>query len=201
MFKKTTKIYLTVIILTILVGWSVAFIQAQAQTLLEQQNKLLNTLGETSKYGSAPNNALDARQAVANKVGLVLGAFLAGLGVIFLAYMVYSGYQWMGAGGDEEKITKARTRIVNASIGLAIIALSYGVTSMMVAVLGNPVVGDQTTQSVVPPQSTDNCAGAFFCAQVEKCVAGERYRRAPERDGWCTDGGEKCCENLDFGEK
>jgi hypothetical protein len=53
---------------------------------------------------------------------------LSFVGAIFFILIVVSGIQWMTAGGNEEKVTKARTRLVNASIGLAITVAAYFIT-------------------------------------------------------------------------
>lgn len=53
---------------------------------------------------------------------------LSFLGVIFLILIIIGGYQWMTAGGNEEIIKKARARIINAVIGLAIILLAYTIS-------------------------------------------------------------------------
>jgi hypothetical protein len=50
------------------------------------------------------------------------------LGIIFLIVIIYSGFQWMTAGGEEEKVKQAQGRIKNAVIGLAIVLLSYSFT-------------------------------------------------------------------------
>jgi len=55
----------------------------------------------------------------------VINIFLGLIGVIFVGFMVYSGYQWMTAGGEEEKVTKATARIKNSAIALAIILLAF----------------------------------------------------------------------------
>jgi len=62
---------------------------------------------------------------------------LSFVGVIFFIFIIYSGIQWMTAGGEEEKVTKARTRIINASVGLAITGAAYFITYLVGKVLLN----------------------------------------------------------------
>ncbi|MBU0636943.1 hypothetical protein KKH16_01905 [Patescibacteria group bacterium] len=50
------------------------------------------------------------------------------LGVVFLILIIYAGFTWMTAGGDEEKINKAKDTIQRAIIGLIIILCSYAIT-------------------------------------------------------------------------
>jgi len=61
--------------------------------------------------------------------GAVVGAVLALVGVIFLALMVYAGYNWMTARGEEEKVEKAKDTITRAFIGLIIVVGAYAIWS------------------------------------------------------------------------
>lgn len=58
----------------------------------------------------------------------ILKAFLGLLGVIFAGYMVYGGYVWMTAGGNEDRVTKAKDTIRHAIIGLAVLLAAWGIT-------------------------------------------------------------------------
>ncbi len=49
------------------------------------------------------------------------------LGVIALGLILASGYIWMTAGGNEEKITQAKKILKNASIGLVLILSAWGI--------------------------------------------------------------------------
>ncbi len=62
-------------------------------------------------------------------MAIVFNAFLGLLGMIFIAMIVYAGYNWMTAGGDEAKVTKSRETIQKAMIGLAIIVSAYIITA------------------------------------------------------------------------
>lgn len=48
------------------------------------------------------------------------------LGLFFLILMLYGGFLWMSAQGNEESVTKAKKVIMGAVIGLVIILASYG---------------------------------------------------------------------------
>lgn len=56
-------------------------------------------------------------------IGTVIGAFLGFLGITFLILMIIAGYNWMTASGNEEQVTKAKSTIKQAIIGL-IVAIS-----------------------------------------------------------------------------
>lgn len=59
--------------------------------------------------------------------GTVVFAMLSLLGVVFTALLVYGGYRWMLARGDEAKITEAKGIIRHAIIGLAITLAAYSI--------------------------------------------------------------------------
>lgn len=74
-----------------------------------------------------------SRQPLEVIVGLLINAALGLVGVVLLAFMIYAGFLWMTAGGDEEKVRKARGMIFNAIIGLVIVAISYAITDFVLA--------------------------------------------------------------------
>lgn len=61
-------------------------------------------------------------------VATVIKGFLGLLGIIFIVLIILSGYNWMTAAGDEEKIKKATSTIRSAIIGLLIIIAAYAIT-------------------------------------------------------------------------
>lgn len=92
----------------------------------------LGQVGDTSGYG--PAGPIEAT-AISEKVGNIISYVLAFLGVIFLVITVASGIQWMTAGGNEEVVKKARTRLVNATVGLIIVVAAYAITWFVVTKL------------------------------------------------------------------
>ena len=95
---------------------------------------------------SAANSALDKLSDVGAKngpyqqtgsvgigtvAGVVVSAVLSLIGVIFLALMIYAGYHWMTARGEEEKVEKAKDTITRAIIGLIIVVGAYAIWSFI----------------------------------------------------------------------
>jgi hypothetical protein len=61
---------------------------------------------------------------IAKYIGSVL--FIAPfLGFMFIIRIIMSGYEWMTASGNKEKIALAQKRIMNATIGVVIFATLY----------------------------------------------------------------------------
>ena len=69
-------------------------------------------------------------------VALVIQTFLSFIGVIFLILMVYAGFLWMTAHGNEEQVTKAKSLITAAIIGLIIVVSAYAISYFVVKTLG-----------------------------------------------------------------
>jgi hypothetical protein len=61
--------------------------------------------------------------------------FLGLLGVIFIILIIYGGFLWMTAGGDEERIAKARKTLHRAILGLVILASSFMIWQFITNVL------------------------------------------------------------------
>ena len=60
-------------------------------------------------------------------IGAVIQGALALIGVIFLALMLYAGYHWMTARGEEEKVEKAKDTIQRAIVGIIIVVGAYAI--------------------------------------------------------------------------
>ena len=88
-----------------------------------------NLINAGSGLSNPPYQTISAgKNDVASIVGIVIQAFLGLLGVIFLVFILYAGFNWMTAGGDEEKVKKAGETIRRAIIGLIIVVSAYAIT-------------------------------------------------------------------------
>ncbi len=68
-------------------------------------------------------------------VGYIIRTVLTLLAILFVALMVYGGYLWMTAGGNEESVKKAKTLITNSIIGLAIAFTAYAIGYFIIKAL------------------------------------------------------------------
>ncbi len=69
---------------------------------------------------------------VQNVTGKIIKGALTAVGSVFFLLMVYGGYVWMTARGEEDKVTEAKDLIKAAMIGLAITVGAYAVTVFIV---------------------------------------------------------------------
>ena len=84
---------------------------------------------------------------VSEKIGIIISYMLAFLGVIFLVLVIYSGFQWLTAGGNEDKVKQARSRITNAVFGLIIILAAFAITNFIGGKIQNPVAPPAAEQT------------------------------------------------------
>lgn len=64
-------------------------------------------------------------------IGRIIRTVLGFVGALFLAMFVYGGVTWMLAGGDSKKVESGRTTLLNAIMGIVIVAISYSVISII----------------------------------------------------------------------
>lgn len=65
-------------------------------------------------------------------VGQIIKIFLGFLGVIFVILIIYAGFMWMTAGGDDDKVKTAKNLIIRAIIGIGIIFIAYVITAFVI---------------------------------------------------------------------
>lgn len=68
-------------------------------------------------------------------VAKIIRAAFALLGIVFVVIVLYGGFLWMTAAGNEEQIDKARKIITNGVIGLAIMLAALAITQFAIQVL------------------------------------------------------------------
>jgi len=68
-------------------------------------------------------------------IATIITTVLSFLGVIFLILMIYGGFMWMTASGDEEQVKKALSIIRNALIGLIIVIAAYAISFLVMTVM------------------------------------------------------------------
>ena len=84
---------------------------------------------ETGIGGSLGNQ--DLRTTVASIINVALSL----LGIVAVIIVLIGGFQWMTAGGNEEKVTGARKVIFSGIIGLAIIMSAWAITRFVIGSL------------------------------------------------------------------
>lgn len=91
---------------------------------LKSAGKRFSTLGGQAGLGGA--------KSFEETAGGVIKGALALVGVIFFALMIYGGYIWMLARGDEQEAARAQKIITAAVIGIAVVMAAYAITYFIV---------------------------------------------------------------------
>lgn len=118
MRNKLIKVVLPFLIISFCFG--MAF-PALAQDITTQLQDVGNGLDEYATTQPLPET-----------IGSILKIILGFLGIVLLVVIIYGGWLWMTAGGDEDQVKKAKSWIVNGIIGLVIILLAYAITDFVV---------------------------------------------------------------------
>lgn len=66
----------------------------------------------------------------------IIGLVYIVAGIVFIFMMVMGAFSWIVSGGDKEAIAKARLRIINAIIGLVLLALTFFILAVIGQVTG-----------------------------------------------------------------
>lgn len=118
MLKKTIKQFSFILILTAMLTLPfLALAQISNGTIA---NRLERT-GSSAGFSAADETSL------ARTVGKIVNVALSFLGIIFVILIILGGYQWMTAGGNEEQVSQAKSRIKNAIIGLILVVSAFAI--------------------------------------------------------------------------
>jgi len=100
---------------------------AHAAGFINDAQSILDDTGN-KVYGQNPtqNSA-----SLADKVGGIINVILGFLGIIFLILIIYAGFLWMTAGGNDDTVSKARKILINSTIGLVIVIGAYVISSFI----------------------------------------------------------------------
>ncbi len=96
--------------------------RVQAQTDLDIKDTLAD-VNTTAGFGDQP---------LENTIGTLINVFLGVLGIIFLVLIIYAGFLWMTAAGNEGQVEKAKNIMVTSVIGLVILLSAYAISSFVI---------------------------------------------------------------------
>lgn len=106
---------------------------ANAQSVNDTVNGLNETADSVGAFKQqAANSSNDyGTDFLASQAGKYIGLILSFVGVIFLGLMIYAGLSWMTSDGNEQTVSKAKSMIINAAIGIIIVFAAYAATSFI----------------------------------------------------------------------
>lgn len=77
---------------------------------------------------------------IETRIGFIIQATLSFLGVIFFLLMIYGGFLWMTAQGNEQQVDKAKKLITAAIIGLVIVVAAYAISYFVVKTTSSEMI-------------------------------------------------------------
>jgi hypothetical protein len=117
----------------------------------------------TSVFAATDITIVSPRQGIGPNanVGFVFSNIITIIFVVavlmVLLYLILGAFGWITSGGDKEKVGKARGMILNALIGLAVLALAFvlwtivgKIVNVNTSTLSLPGLGDDPTTKTAP---------------------------------------------------
>ncbi len=91
-----------------------------AQNPFQQAQNLVGNVAQSANVGQ--------QQELPVIVGRIINVILGFLGIILLVLVLYAGFLWMTAGGNEDQVKKAKQYITNSVIGLIVIVAAFAIS-------------------------------------------------------------------------
>ena len=123
--KNKKQIFSLVLLSTLFLVFVSASSLVNAGTLWDAQ------MGKTDigqKFGANDGTAPDAKDLVADIIRTVLSY----LGLLMTIIILWAGFRWMTAGGDEKKVETAKSHLRSAVIGAIVIIAAWMITFFVV---------------------------------------------------------------------
>lgn len=123
MYKLMLKQILITSLFIVFVPFSALLAAPQLGDITGNLDKTAGSEG--AGYDISQNNLL---ATISNVIQIALSL----LGVIFLVLIIYGGFLWMTAGGDNSKVDEAKKMITAAIVGLIIVVSAYAVSYFVI---------------------------------------------------------------------
>lgn len=99
-----------------------------SNTFVSAQESSKNDSRTNQENAFSTASGLNSSASATEIAAIAISVMLSLLGLVFLLLIIYAGFMWMTAQGDESKVSKARNTIITATIGLIIIISAYIIT-------------------------------------------------------------------------
>src|SRR3989338_696949 len=171
MKKQAVTFFLVFLVIGFLFGFSAVFAVG-----LHGADKTAASAGLTSY----PDNIMEIK-------GGFIGTFLLFIAVFFFILMVYGGFIWMMARGNEEQEKKALRTVIAAVIGMTIIVSAYALTKLIF-----------TRLNETDPKNDDSACikkgEGWSCGSIDSC-SGVTGQNIEEKRESCSQS-SSCAINL-----
>lgn len=127
---------------------------ALAQSVADPNSELQTGVAAIEQPLGLP--ATDIRLIIARIIRAALGL----MGVVLVILVIYAGFLWMTAGGNEDQIARAKKFLMNATVGLVIILSAYAIVVFVMRLLGIGEGGGNETPIASVGTDTQNFQGS-----------------------------------------
>ena len=156
-------------LLVVVAGWFLRPVVAHAQAT----SLSIESIGSQLGLGNA-----DLKTVVINVIRWALGL----LSLLAVSYVIYGGFLWMTAAGNEQRIEKAKQVILQACIGIVIILLAWAIVYFVMktakGVTNSSNTNNTNTGECLP--GTPGCTSAaktFDVTTIATCAAAPDYAK------------------------
>jgi len=136
--KMLKKIFCYSLLLFFVFSFNVNIVNAQTpppepkKNVVDEMRKAIGNIGLDLKGIDKEGNPTADTEIIL--AGLITGV-LSLLGVVFLLLIIYGGFLWMTAQGNDEQIGKAKKMIISSAIGITIIIFAYVISVVVIELL------------------------------------------------------------------
>ena len=131
---------------------------------------------------------------LSTSAGTLVKRLLAATGIIFFGLMVYAGFLWMTAHGNEEQVKKAQSTLIGATIGMLIVLGSYAITKFIFESVESTAGGGNGGA----PETDERCrakGNGFSCKQIQTCI-GIQEENVDAARRQCEQNADSCALNI-----
>lgn len=151
-------------ILSLLLGLVVGVFIVGAP-VVHAQLGLEETAGRAGLYKKGGSN-----DTLIETVGKVVDAGLSIISIVFFTFILYAGFRWMVARGNEADIDYAQETITNSIIGIIVVLAAYAISSFLFNALttGDVISGEDPGSGCDVYKEIDS---SFACTTQSNCEA------------------------------
>ena len=108
----------------------VSVVHAQTSTTPEDGTSEIDNVSDLLPTTFSDETGLGQKD-LKSGIGELINVALGFLGIVAVIIILFGGFKWMTAGGNDEKVGEAKRLIIAGIIGLAIILSAYAITTFV----------------------------------------------------------------------
>lgn len=129
----------------------------------ESVQGFLDATANTGGYSTDP--AL-GQVGIAVITARIVRTFINFVGVIFNIFVIYGGFLWLTAAGNDDKIDKAKSIIRDGVIGIIVVIMALGIYAMVLGIFSNAILIDSKNQR--SQQQASEFKGLDYFERIDK---------------------------------